>query len=76
LGLTRGGLLFSQNCAGCHGQNGENVAKHSLKGITAHMSREQVVKSVENPPAQMPKLFPAPLSAHDVEQIVDYLGSL
>jgi alcohol dehydrogenase (cytochrome c) len=73
--FARGRTLFSLNCAACHGQTGENVARHSLRGITGRMHHDEIVKQIESPPPQMPRLVPTPLSEQDVKAIVAYLAA-
>jgi mono/diheme cytochrome c family protein len=74
---TRGRALFVAQCAACHDVTGvEGGVGPSLKNERKRKSHAQVVASIEHPQPPMPKLYPAPLSDADVEDLVRYIQSL
>jgi alcohol dehydrogenase (cytochrome c) len=68
---ARGGVLYGQSCAGCHGGDGANVTGHSLKDIKTRMTADQLAAWIENPAPPMPHVFPTPLDDHDRRDIRD-----
>jgi alcohol dehydrogenase (cytochrome c) len=71
-----GKALYVQTCINCHGQDGTMVAGHSLKSMKDRMAQAQIVDKIKNPVAPMPRLFPAPFGAQDVEDLAAYVRSL
>jgi alcohol dehydrogenase (cytochrome c) len=61
--------LFSQHCAACHGTRGEGVSGPSLIGENLKKTQAETVEWIKNPQPPMPKLYPAPLSDADVEEL-------
>jgi mono/diheme cytochrome c family protein len=75
--VTRGRVLFAAQCAACHGATGaEGGVGPSLVNEKKRQDRAQTIAWIENPQPPMPKLYPAPLSGADVEQLADYVQSL
>jgi cytochrome c553 len=76
-GVDRGSAIFTQNCAGCHGQAGAGGGiGPSLKGEKARKNLAAAIAWIENPKAPMPKLYPSPLSEKDVADVAAYVESL
>ncbi len=74
---ANGKKLFAANCAGCHGAIGtEGGVGPSLKGEKAKKNQAAAVAWIKNPKAPMPKLYPSPLSAKDVNDVAAYVESL
>jgi alcohol dehydrogenase (cytochrome c) len=71
----RGGQLYAQHCAGCHGSGGEGGAAPSLVE-SARRDLEAIVAFVKNPNPPMPKLFPNPLTDEDVQLVSEYVRTL
>jgi mono/diheme cytochrome c family protein len=72
----RGALVYSANCASCHGASGQGGAGPSLRGESAHKDGSAVTAFIKNPPAPMPKLYPGLLNAGDVAAVAGYVESL
>jgi mono/diheme cytochrome c family protein len=74
---TNGKQIFSANCAQCHGATGtEGGVGPSLKNETSRKNFAQTVAWIKNPTPPMPKLYPSPLSAKDVNDVAAYVQSL
>jgi ubiquinol-cytochrome c reductase cytochrome c subunit len=72
-GLARGREIFAMDCEKCHvsAPIGPSLANEkSRKDLTA------VVTFVKAPAPPMPKLYPAPLSDRDVDDVAAYVESL
>jgi cytochrome c551 len=70
-----GQQLYTANCASCHGANGEGGVGPNLHGITTRKSLSATVAFIENPSGGvMPKLFPTPLSAQQVQEVATYIS--
>jgi alcohol dehydrogenase (cytochrome c) len=69
----RGKALYSQTCITCHGADGTMLPDYNLKGIKARKDQEALVQWIKNPKPPMPRMFPAPFSAQDVEDIAAYV---
>lgn len=74
---TRGKALYSTSCAACHGATGrEGGIGPSLRGEKGKTDYATVVGWIKNPKPPMPKLYPAPLSARDVNDVSAFVESL
>ncbi len=74
---SRGAEVFRANCAVCHTANGAAAGVGpSLDGEKHRKNYEQTVAWIEQPDPPMPKLYPAPLSQKDVEDVAAYVESL
>jgi mono/diheme cytochrome c family protein len=74
---ANGKKLFGANCASCHGATGtEGGVGPSLKGEKSKKNQAATVAWIKNPKAPMPKLFPNPLSAKDVNDVAAYVETL
>jgi len=69
----RGKALYSQTCITCHGADGTMMPNYSLKDIKARKDQAALAAWIKNPKAPMPRLFPSPFSAQDVEDIAAYV---
>jgi mono/diheme cytochrome c family protein len=74
---SRGAEIFRANCAVCH------TASGAAAGVGPSLAREkqrknynQTVTWIEQPDPPMPKLYPAPLSERDVDDVAAYVQSL
>jgi len=75
--VRHGRALFGQNCSSCHGATGtEGGAGPSLAGERSRKNLAAAIAWIENPQPPMPKLYPAPLSQRDVEDVAAYVESL
>jgi alcohol dehydrogenase (cytochrome c) len=70
---TRGKALYSQTCITCHGADGTLLPNFDLKGFKARKDQAALARWIKAPKAPMPKLFPSPFSAQDVEDIAAYV---
>lgn len=74
---ANGKKLYAANCAPCHGATGtEGGVGPSLKGEKAKKDQAAAVAWIKDPKAPMPKLYPSPLSAKDVDDVAAYVESL
>jgi alcohol dehydrogenase (cytochrome c) len=74
--VARGQALYQQTCITCHGADGTMLPNFSLKDIKSHKDRAALAGWIKNPKPPMPKLFPSPFGAQDVEDIAAYLEGL
>jgi len=73
---ARGKALYSQTCITCHGADGAMLPNVSLKDIKSRKDRTMLAQWIKNPKPPMPRLFPSPFSAQDVEDIAAYVEGL
>jgi len=72
-----GADVFKANCASCHGEAGAGGGIGPvLKGEKQRKNYPAAIAWIKNPQPPMPKLFPAPLSESDVEDVAAYVESL
>jgi mono/diheme cytochrome c family protein len=72
--LATGSDLFATHCAACHGAAGAGGVGPSLVGLHGRMTHAAVVAFIEHPAGNvMPKLYPATLSAAQVDDIATYI---
>jgi alcohol dehydrogenase (cytochrome c) len=70
---TRGKALYSQTCITCHGADGAMLPNYNLKDIKFRKDRPALAQWIKNPKPPMPRLFPSPFNAQDVEDIAAYV---
>jgi ubiquinol-cytochrome c reductase cytochrome c subunit len=73
---SSGAIVYSQNCAACHGAAGQGGIGPALKGESARKDAAAVASYVKNPAPPMPKLFPGALSENDVAAVSAYVQTL
>lgn len=74
---SRGAEVFRANCAVCHTANGAaGGVGPSLEREKQRKNYDQTVAWIESPDPPMPKLYPAPLSGKDVQDVAAYVQSL
>jgi alcohol dehydrogenase (cytochrome c) len=74
---SRGADVFRANCAVCHTANGAATGVGpSLVSEKQRKNYDQTVAWIEAPDPPMPKLYPAPLSEKDVQDVAAYVQSL
>ncbi len=74
---SRGAEVFRANCAACHTTNGTaGGIGPSLEHEKQRKNYDQTIAWIEQPDPPMPKLYPAPLSEKDVEDVAAYVQSL
>ena len=66
--------IFEQNCAACHGMQGEGAVGPSLKDLKARRTVDSTVEWIKNPSPRMPKLFPDALDEQDVKDVAAYVN--
>jgi mono/diheme cytochrome c family protein len=72
-----GKKIFTANCSACHGATGaEGGVGPSLKNETSRKKFPAIVAWIKNPTPPMPKLYPSPLSATDVNNVAAYVASI
>jgi ubiquinol-cytochrome c reductase cytochrome c subunit len=76
--LTRGGRLYTLNCAACHSSAGNGGALSSGRNApTVHgATRVQVAEAVRTGPGPMPVFGPETLTDRQVNSIVEYVEYL
>lgn len=74
--VSHGAEVFAANCVACHGAAGVGGAGPSLRGESQRKNLEAIVAWIKQPVPPMPKLYPVPLSEHDVEEVAAYVQSL
>jgi mono/diheme cytochrome c family protein len=72
----RGAVVYSANCALCHGAVGQGGIGPALKGESGRKDAGAVLALVKNPPASMPKLYPGLLNDTDVAAVASYVETL
>ena len=72
----RGAVVFSANCASCHGATGQGGIGPALRGESARKNAGAVTAFIKNPAPLMPKLYPGILNESDVAAVADYVESL
>ncbi|MEO6991628.1 MAG: cytochrome c [Candidatus Baltobacteraceae bacterium] len=74
---VHGKVIFTQNCAGCHGATGtQGGVGPSLKNEKARKDTAAAIAWIKNPKPPMPKLYPSPLSEKDVADVAAYVETL
>ena len=74
---SRGAEVFRANCAVCHTASGAaGGVGPSLEHEKQRKNYDQTVAWIESPDPPMPKLYPAPLTEKDVEDVAAYVQSL
>jgi mono/diheme cytochrome c family protein len=74
---SRGADVFRADCAVCHTATGAAAGVGpSLADEKQRKNYDQTVAWIEAPDPPMPKLFPAPLSEKDVQDVAAYVQSL
>ena len=74
---ARGAEVFRANCAVCHTASGAaGGVGPSLEHEKQRKNYDQTVAWIESPDPPMPKLYPAPLTEKDVEDVAAYVQSL
>ena len=72
-----GKKIFAANCSACHGATGaEGGVGPSLKNETKKKNFAAIVAWIKNPQPPMPKLYPSPLSATDVNNVAAYVATI
>ena len=72
--LQAGADLYAQNCAACHGADGNGGIGANLHSIHNTTSLRETVALIENPiGAVMPRLYPSTLTDAQVQQIAAYV---
>jgi mono/diheme cytochrome c family protein len=72
-----GEAIFTQNCSSCHGAAGAGGGiGPSLKGEKGRKDYPAAIAWIENPKPPMPKLYPQPLTEHDVDDVASYVETL
>lgn len=74
---SRGAEVFRANCAVCHATDATTGGiGPSLAGEIHRKNYQETVSWIEDPDPPMPKLYPAPLSEQNVEDVATYVQSL
>lgn len=72
-----GAAIFAQNCSSCHGNDGAGGGIGPvLKNEKSKKKYDAAVSWIKNPQPPMPKLYPAPLSESDVNDVAAYVETL
>jgi mono/diheme cytochrome c family protein len=73
---VHGRAVYSANCAACHGANAEGGFGPTLRGEKNRKDAAAANAWIKNPKLPMPKLYPDPLSAKDVDDVTAYIESI
>lgn len=68
-----GQQVYAANCAACHNANGTGGAGPTLHNVGTTKTLAQTVDFIEKPSGTMPKLYPATLSAAQVQDVAAYI---
>ncbi|HEY5341113.1 MAG TPA: cytochrome c [Candidatus Aquilonibacter sp.] len=71
-----GAVIYSANCASCHGASGQGGIGPALRGENARKNAGAVAAFIKNPAAPMPKLYPGLLNENDVAAVAGYVEAL
>jgi mono/diheme cytochrome c family protein len=71
--VQSGKAVYVANCAACHNANGTGGAGPSLHQVATTKTFAQTVDFIEKPSGAMPKLYPAPLSEAQVQEVAAYV---
>ncbi len=71
--LTRGGQVFAQQCAACHGRRGEGIPGFSAPALTELVKVSDIATIVNNGSAEMPAMS-AILSAEDIDAVIKFVA--
>jgi ubiquinol-cytochrome c reductase cytochrome c subunit len=71
-----GAVIYSANCAACHGSAGQGGIGPTLRGESGRKDVGAVGAFVKSPSGGMPKLYPGLLSDGDVAAVSSYVESL
>jgi len=71
-----GAVIYSANCAACHGASGQGGVGPALRGESSRKDASAVAAFVKNPAGVMPKLDPGMLSDSDVNAVAAYVETL
>lgn len=74
-GETDGAAIFQQNCAVCHGPEGEGGAGPALQGIGDHHSIEEITEVITNGQGQMPA-WEDELTPEEIDAVAEFVASL
>jgi cytochrome c551 len=70
-GAERGEVLFREQCAGCHGQNGTGGTGPALAG--SGLDEDEIRAAIEQGPGAMP---PVIVTGQNAEDVVDYVAAI
>lgn len=73
---AHGKQLFAANCAACHGATGGGGVGPNLQHEISRKNFSAVVAQIKNPAPPMPKLYPTPLNAKDVNDLAAFVLTL
>jgi mono/diheme cytochrome c family protein len=71
-----GAVVYSANCASCHGAAGQGGIGPALKNESARKDAAAATAFIKNPSPGMPKLYPGILSEGDVAAVAAYVETL
>jgi ubiquinol-cytochrome c reductase cytochrome c subunit len=71
-----GAVVYSANCASCHGATGQGGIGPVLKNESARKDTAAATAFIKNPSPGMPKLYPGILSEGDVAAVAAYVETL
>ena len=74
---VHGKAIYAANCASCHGASGVGGGiGPTLKNEKSRKNMVQSIAWIKNPQPPMPKLYPAPLSEQDVNDVAAFVQTL
>lgn len=77
--VAHGKLIFSANCAQCHGIAGTGTKGGVFPVLVGERKKKNLAATlawIENPQPPMPKYYPGTLSAKDVAAVAAYVQTL
>ncbi len=73
---AHGASIYAANCAACHGRGGEGGVGPALRGISSRYQTADIEARIRQPLGTMPRLYPKPLNAQDVQDVARYVSTM
>ena len=74
--VEHGKQLYAQNCAVCHGPQGQGGEGPPLRGELARKDSARLQAWIKKPAPPMPVLYPKPLNDDDVADVAAYVETI
>lgn len=71
--VANGNKIYSNYCAGCHGEDGEGGVGPSLIDEFERKNMAEIVDWIEHPNSPMPKLYPGVITVEQVRDVGAYV---
>jgi mono/diheme cytochrome c family protein len=74
--IASGRSIFKASCSVCHGPAGVGGEASALVGLYSGITQSELVSKIIEPPENMPRFYPATMTAQDVADVAAYVRSL